>query len=441
MSDIDNANPSAQWSEIDGSNTAPAPDGFPQAGSPAQDLWVDVPANGRALMGAIKRFWDRINGTVTATGSAGAYVYTPANTAFPTAYVQGETYTFKANFTSTGGDTLNVNSLGAKPLYKPSISGQIPVVAGDVQNGEIVYAVYDGALNTGAGGFHVTSGLSSTGNVIGPNSALANDIPKFADTTGKVLADGFTVGTAANNLVQLDSSGRLPAVDGSQLTNLPPGVPTGMIAPYGGASAPSGWLLCYGQAVSRTTYASLFAVVGTTFGAGDGSTSFNMPDLRGRVPAGVDNMGGTAANRLTAAGSGISPGLGNTGGVETVTLSVLTLPAHNHGINDPGHAHSISDPGHSHGVSDPGHQHSMAGNVGGQFQPATFTPDEGPAGMVDAGSFPTSIAHTSISINGAVTDITGTNVALTGISTANTGSGEAHQNTQPTIELNYIIKT
>lgn len=76
-------------------------------------------------------------------------------------------------------------------------------------------------------------------------------------------------------------------------------VPSGIIVPYGGASAPSsGWLLCAGQAVSRTTYSALFAIIGTSYGVGDGSTTFNLPDLRGRVLAGIDNLGGTAANRL-----------------------------------------------------------------------------------------------------------------------------------------------
>jgi len=82
--------------------------------------------------------------------------------------------------------------------------------------------------------------------------------------------------------------------------------PPGVVLPYAGASAPTGWLLCYGQAVSRTTYADLFTAISTTYGAGDGSTTFNVPDLRGRVPAGKDNMGGTAANRLTAGGSGVT---------------------------------------------------------------------------------------------------------------------------------------
>lgn len=63
--------------------------------------------------------------------------------------------------------------------------------------------------------------------------------------------------------------------------------PTGLVAPFAGASAPSGWLLCDGSAVSRTTYADLFALVGSTYGAGNGSTTFNVPDLRSRVPFGV----------------------------------------------------------------------------------------------------------------------------------------------------------
>lgn len=76
-------------------------------------------------------------------------------------------------------------------------------------------------------------------------------------------------------------------------------VPVGTVLPYGGGSSPnSSWLLCYGQAVSRSTYSSLFAILGTSFGTGDGSTTFNLPDLRGRIPVGNDAMGGSAANRI-----------------------------------------------------------------------------------------------------------------------------------------------
>ena len=199
MSDIDNANPSAQWSEVDASNTAPAPDGFPQAGSPAQDLWIDVPANGRALMGALKRFWDRINGTITTTGSAGAYVYTPSNTAFPTAYIQGETYTFKANFTNVGGDTLNVKALGALPLYKPSAGGLIPLAAGDIQSGQIISAIYDGTLNAGSGGFQVAGASASTGQAASSARGLTGSAPgatKTASWRVQVLVAESTLGGA-----------------------------------------------------------------------------------------------------------------------------------------------------------------------------------------------------------------------------------------------------
>ena len=76
---------------------------------------------------------------------------------------------------------------------------------------------------------------------------------------------------------------------------------TGEIKPFAGATVPKGYLLCFGQAISRTAYAGLFAVLGTTYGAGDGSTTFNLPDLRGLVVAGKDDMGGSTANRLSSA--------------------------------------------------------------------------------------------------------------------------------------------
>ena len=76
-------------------------------------------------------------------------------------------------------------------------------------------------------------------------------------------------------------------------------VPPGMLAPYAGKTAPEGWLLCDGSAVSRTAYAALFAVIGTTYGAGNGSTTFTLPDLRGRVAAGA-NASNALASRAGA---------------------------------------------------------------------------------------------------------------------------------------------
>lgn len=108
-------------------------------------------------------------------------------------------------------------------------------------------------------------------------------------------------------------------------------LPAGTVADFAGASAPNGWLFCYGQAVSRSLYSALFSAIGTAFGAGDGSTTFNLPDARGRALFGKDDMGGAAANRLTSGGSGVAGAtLGANGGAETVTLSTAQMPAHTH---------------------------------------------------------------------------------------------------------------
>src|SRR5690606_11476130 len=71
--------------------------------------------------------------------------------------------------------------------------------------------------------------------------------------------------------------------------------PAGVLSAYAGDTAPFGWLLADGSEVSRTTYSKLFAAISDTYGAGDGSTTFNLPDLRGRIPIGKDDMGGVAA--------------------------------------------------------------------------------------------------------------------------------------------------
>ena len=100
----------------------------------------------------------------------------------------------------------------------------------------------------------------------------------------------------------------------------------GMIFPYAGITEPSGYLFCYGQPLSTTTYAALFAALGYTYG-GSGS-AFNLPDLRGRVIAGQDDMGGSSANRLTNQSGGLNGDtLGATGGSETHQLIEAELPS------------------------------------------------------------------------------------------------------------------
>lgn len=121
------------------------------------------------------------------------------------------------------------------------------------------------------------------------------------------------------------------------------GTPIGGMLAYGGATAPPGWLLCYGQAVSRTTYALLFAVLGIAYGVGDGSTTFNLPDKRGRMSIGADNMGGSAANRVTQAVSGIlATAVGQAGGSQLAQEDTPTITATaNSVVSDPGHLHNF----------------------------------------------------------------------------------------------------
>lgn len=104
-----------------------------------------------------------------------------------------------------------------------------------------------------------------------------------------------------------------------------PSVPAGVISMWAAAVAPNGWLICDGSPVSRTTYAELFSVVGTTWGSGDGSTTFNIPDLRNKT--------------IRAVGSSYS--LASTGGADSVVLTANNLPVHTHAINDPGHTHTL----------------------------------------------------------------------------------------------------
>jgi microcystin-dependent protein len=161
----------------------------------------------------------------------------------------------------------------------------------------------------------------------------------------------------------------------------------GEIKMWGTASAPTGYLLCDGSAVSRTTYAALFAVVGTTFGVGDGSTTFTLPDYRGRTPIGV-----SGSYALAATG----------GSADAVVVS------HGHGA-------TVTDPGHAHPPASP------ATTFWGNNASATTG---SPGGGGSAASATTGSAVTGVSVAVGVAGVSGVGANL-----------------QPYLAINFIIKT
>lgn len=185
-----------------------------------------------------------------------------------------------------------------------------------------------------------------------------SDLGITATATELNYCDGVT----SNIQTQLDA--KEPALTGE----------IKMVA-FGEGSIPSGWIVCDGAEISRTTYATLFTAIGTTYGVGNGSTTFNVPDLRGRVAAGVDSMGQGAANNITATEA---DSLGGTYGEDEHTLTIDEMPAHTH--------------------------------TGGSSTGTTF--DGIDSGGVNSDD---------------VTD--------------STGGDQPHNNVQPTLFLNFIIKT
>ena len=197
----------------------------------------------------------------------------------------------------------------------------------------------------------------------------------------------------------------------------PQGVPIGAVMDFGGTTAPSFWLFCYGQAISRTTYAALFSIIGTTFGVGDAVSTFNLPDCRGRVRAGQDDMGGSSADRLTGLSGGVNGDtLGATGGAETHTLTEAELAAHDH---DPGTlAGTTNTTGahtHIYGPHPVRNTINSAGSGANAFENT---------GTADAETSSNGDHSHTVTVNGA---------------TATAGSGSAHNNVQPTIVFNTII--
>ncbi|WP_051228834.1 tail fiber protein [Paludibacterium yongneupense] len=178
-------------------------------------------------------------------------------------------------------------------------------------------------------------------------------------------------------------------------------VPVGSIISSACAAAPDGYLLCDGSAVSRTAYATLFAAIGSIYGSGDGSTSFNLPDARGVALRGLDGGRGLDSGRTL-------------GSYQADAIASHTVPV------------SISDPGHSHGISDPGHSHTESiYNAGGGTNQATPTYNSSSNQYLAS----TGSSKSGISVNSHTADITASGVY--------SGAGETRMKN---LAINFFIK-
>lgn len=219
---------------------------------------------------------------------------------------------------------------------------------------------------------------------------INEDVAVTATATELNVLDGITASTTELNYVDGVTSNIQTQLDGKvSLLNTSYLLPAGMVAPFAGANAPTGWLLCAGQLVSRTTYAALYSAVGINAFGTDTSTDFYLPDLRGRVPAGVDNMGGSDANRLDWTNA-----IGTSGGEQKHLLTSAES-----GV--PSHTHTIDTRDYQFGDYPGGGGSNVAWGA----------------------------TQTTLRSNAASTNANGA-----------ADASQAHNNMQPTILLNYIIK-
>ena len=236
---------------------------------------------------------------------------------------------------------------------------------------------------------------------------------------------------------------------GGSTDNIASAAPVGSQVGWPTATAPDNWLICDGSAISRTTYVELFGVIGTAFGVGDGSTTFNIPDTRGRAVIGA-GQGAGLTNRAIA----------DIGGAETVTLTEAQMPSHNHDFVNAGntdevvslaHNHDVVDSTdyitliplqHTHTIIDPGHTHS-----GTFVSSAAGTEYVNTAGNKGVTLSATDSATTGITTAAALVNaivgkgtLTATTLDIDDVIVGDTGGDTAHENMMPFLAMNIIIR-
>jgi microcystin-dependent protein len=231
----------------------------------------------------------------------------------------------------------------------------------------------------------------------GGDSTLVRPSNWNADHDVLAAADGVVLGRAPGA-----GPGAITEIAFSAL------LPIGLVLPYAGASAPAGWLLCTGLG-NRTTHAALFAVIGTTYGVGDGATTFGLPEMRGVVPAGKSNMGGSDRGNLPG-GTVLGAQLGVASNQASINVAVS-------GSFTGGTAGSltVNVTGTTDGPNNP------AANVGGGGQDVASNTH----------------GHDFVG-NGATSGSLFCSGSITGNAV---GSSASFSIVQPTIVLNYIINT
>lgn len=292
-----------------------------------------------------------------------------------------------------------------------STEGYVNLMRGmEIDEGWASTSVYSDSIPTGAVNGSNTAYTCTSPYMVNTLEVFINGLKQIRNTdyteTGPSTGDfSMTTAPATGDIIRVNymngsfgvgNSDKLDGYDASELMT-----PIGTVVDFAGSTAPTGWLLCYGQAVSRTTYAALYSIIGTTYGVGNGTTTFNLPDARGRVIAGKDDMGGTSANRLTNQSGGLDGDtLGANGGAETHTLSLAQIP------NATG---SVT----MHG----GESGSSVWAPTGVFSGSTMQPTYRSPGTVNSGANSIQVMNFSLG-----------------------GGGGAHNNVQPTLIFNKIIR-
>jgi microcystin-dependent protein len=263
--------------------------------------------------------------------------------------------------TVTAGTSATVGNLG----YTPENRAGDSCTGVHVHNGDIVVHTttpWESAVSLQMSSANASNtGYMPAVGFVRP-SVIGRALGLHTDGRLKTVDSNGTVGYLLDTVTKVDTNSyqagsiTLAALAQSLINII---IPSGMIRLFGGNPIPSGWLLCDGTAVSRSTYAALWNVIGTLWGAGDGANTFNLPNLQGRTPIGYVTNAGTAG-AVTARGFGNSASYGT----ETHVMTVAELVNHNHTLHDPGHFHTYVNP--------VGGAASVAGS--GQYSPVGSTP-------------------------------------------------------------------